>query len=117
MNYRLPLMAGLLSLTCSGSYGGIDGGAVIARKDAVQRINDAKLGRLALCGSESSGAALLYSDYVRTDRKVLDGAYYSTSDVDRCIAGIWLTPCSQWPLDCGLSPNEILEPPVLQGGF
>lgn len=117
MNYLLLLMAGLISLTCSGTYGGIDGGSVIARKDAVQRINDAKLARLALCGPTSAGTLLVYSDYVRSERKVLDGAYYATRDVDRCITGIWLTPCSQWPLDCGLSPKEVLEPPLLQGGF
>jgi hypothetical protein len=116
MDCRAALI-GLMSVACTGNYGGVDGGAVIARKDAVQRINDTRLARMVLCGPTSADALLVYSDYVKSDRKVLDGAYYTTRDVDRCIAGIWLTPCSQWPQDCGLSPNEFLETPVLQGGF
>ncbi len=110
------LMIALLA-GCTGTYGGLDGPDVISRDDAVRKINDAKLARMSVCGYNQSGALLLYNDYVRNPRKVLDGAYYSTHDVDVCVQSIWLTPCAQWPLDCGLSPKEFIEPPYFQGGF
>jgi hypothetical protein len=117
VGFRSAILASVFAAQCTGAYGGIDGPSVIARNEAVSRINDAKLARMAVCGYNSAGAISLYNDYVRLPRKVLDGAYYATRDVDRCVESIWLTPCNQWPLDCGLSPKEIAEPPLLEGGI
>ncbi len=113
----LPVLILVLCSSCSGSYSGVDGPGVISRHDAVAEINDAKLLRMSLCGVDSAGAASLYIDYTRHPRKVLDGAYYATRDVDICVQSIYLTPCNQWPRACELSPKEFIEPGYFQGGF
>ncbi|MEQ8351820.1 MAG: hypothetical protein RH862_10070 [Leptospiraceae bacterium] len=106
-----------LFIACSGSYYGIDGPSVISRDEALQRINDARLVKVAQCGLNETNGAYLYIQFTENPRKILDGAYYSTKDVDSCTNMILWGSCEAAAQPCGLAPAEFFDGSLFQGGF
>lgn len=116
----LPAMLFILILAgsgCSGSYFGVDGPDVIPREEALQRINDARLVKIAQCGLNETNGAFLYLQYTQNPRKILDGAYYSTKDIDACTNIILWGSCDAAIQPCGLSPAEFFDGSLFQGGI
>ncbi len=107
----------LCGIGCSGSYYGVDGPDVISREEALQRINDARLVKIAQCGLNETNGAFLYVQFTQNPRKILDGAYYSTKDVDSCTNVILWGSCEAAAQPCGLSPAEFFDGALFQGGF
>ncbi len=110
-------VASLLGSSCSGVYLGVDGPDVIGREAAVSKINDARLAKIAVCGVTEANAGFLYTQYSANPRRILDGAYYTTKDIDSCVRTILLGSCQGAVLPCGLSPKDITEGSLLQGGI
>ncbi|MCP5483599.1 MAG: hypothetical protein H7A21_19330 [Spirochaetales bacterium] len=115
----LALLAGAfgLALSCSGVEGGLSGSQVIARNDAHNRLLEARLLRVSLCNQNSLDIDSFAAVAVQRPRKVLDGAYYERTDIDRCYTSILITPCGQVPPACGLTPKEWYSGRLFQGGF
>lgn len=107
----------LFAAACSGSYYGLDGPDVIPRDEALQKINDARLVKIAQCGLNETNGAFLYLQYTQNPRKILDGAYYSTRDVDSCTNNILWGSCDAVAQPCGMSPAEFFDGAIFQGGF
>ncbi|MBK6603886.1 MAG: hypothetical protein KBF99_00985 [Leptospiraceae bacterium] len=109
----------LLLSSCTGVYYGIDGPDVISRNDAVAKINDAYLVKIAACGFNSDNVKLLATRYTVSDRKNLDGAYYATKDIDACVKSILFVSCvDSAKFTCNISPKDFFGGGgLLQGGF
>ena len=114
---RAALAIALVLVCCSGSYYGVDGPDVITRKEALNRINDARLVKIAQCGITETSGAYLYLQFTENPRKILDGAYYSSKDVDACTNMILWGTCDAAAQPCGLSPAEFFDGSLFQGGF
>ncbi len=109
----------LIAQSCTGVYYGIDGPDVISRHDAVNKINDAYLVKFASCGFDSTNVALLVKRLTTSDRKILDGAYYATKDVDSCVKQVLFISCKDSAaFTCNISPKDFFGGGgLLQGGF
>lgn len=105
--------------SCTGVYYGVDGTDVISRNDAVAKINDAYLVKIAACGFNTDNVKLLVARYTVSDRKNLDGAYYATKDIDSCVKSILFVSCVDSALySCNISPKDFFGGGgLLQGGF
>ena len=121
MKLILILLFILLSLIhCTGTYYGIDGPNVISRTEAVNKINRALMIKFGNCGFDSKNVALLVRNTTQSKRKVLDGAFYSTQDVDFCIQNIYFKSCKDDAATfvCNISPKDFFGGGGLfQGGF
>jgi hypothetical protein len=105
-------------INCTGVYYGLDGPDVIGREEAVGKINKALFVKASICGFDESNVLLLLNNYTVSPRKVLDGAYYATQDVDACVNGIHLGDCTSYLVPCRLSPKGFLDGGgMFQGGF
>lgn len=108
----------LFLYSCTNTYYGIDGPDVISRERAVGKLNAALAIKIAICGVTDAGAALLYNNITSRPRKVLDGAYYQTKDIDSCVDQIYYGSCESALLPCNVSPKNIFGGGGLfQGGF
>ncbi|MEM7184105.1 MAG: hypothetical protein AAF518_24620, partial [Spirochaetota bacterium] len=116
--YIIFSLCSLCSISCTNTYFGIDGPDVIPRKQAVAKLNNALLAKVAVCGSTSASLTLLYSNFSSNPRKVLDGAYYLTKDIDSCVNQIYFGSCESALLPCNVSPKGFFGGGGLfQGGF
>ena len=105
-------------LKCTGTYYGIDGKDVIPRSEALSRINTALVIKFANCGFTNTNLTLLSRNFTQSDRKILDGAYYTTKDIDSCVQTIYLNSCVGALTPCNLSPKDFFGGGGLfQGGF
>ncbi len=107
-------------LNCTGTYYGVDGGDVISRTEAVNKINRALMIKFGTCGFDSRNVALLVRNTTQSKRKVLDGAFYSTRDVDFCVQTIYGKSCKDDAATyvCNISPKDFFGGGgLLQGGF
>ena len=104
---------------CTNVYMGIDGPDVISREAAVGKLNKAYLSKSAACGFSETNLIFLLNNYSISPRKVLDGKYYATSDIDSCVNKINLGSCDTYLVPCVISPKSFFDggglPP--QGGF
>jgi small lipoprotein (TIGR04452 family) len=108
----------LLFANCTGTYYGIDGPDVIEREEAVAKINTALFLKSAACGFNEKNTLLLLNNYSVSPRKVLDGKYYSTKDIDACVNNINLGSCESYLIPCRISPKGFLDGGgIFQGGF
>ncbi len=108
----------LLFVHCTGTYYGIDGPDVIEREQAVTKINQALFLKSAACGFNDKNIVLLLNNYSVSPRKVLDGKYYSTKDIDTCVNNINFGSCESYLVPCRVSPKGFLDGGgILQGGF
>lgn len=108
----------LLLVNCTGTYYGIDGADVISRKQAVSKINEALMVKIAVCGPDETNLTYLYTNMVNSPRKILDGAYYSTKDIDSCLNQIYFGTCDTFLIPCNVSPKDFFGGGGLfQGGF
>lgn len=121
MKLILFLLLLLISvINCTGTYYGIDGPDVISRTEAVNKINRALMIKFGTCGFDSKNVALLVRNTTQSKRKVLDGAYYSTRDVDFCVKSIYFKSCKDDAATfvCNISPKDFFGGGGLfQGGF
>ncbi|MCP5494674.1 MAG: hypothetical protein H7A23_08970 [Leptospiraceae bacterium] len=103
---------------CTGTYYGIDGPDVISRKEAVSKINNALMAKIAICGADETNLTYLYTNIVSNPRKVLDGAYYSEKDINSCVNHIYFGTCDTFLIPCSVSPKDFFGGGGLfQGGF
>ena len=119
-SHRFPWLVTLAMIVvtyCSGAYYGVDGPDVISRDETLSRINDARLAKIASCGLNETNGAFLYVQYTQNPRKLLDGAYYYTKDVDNCTNIILWGSCDGAVRSCGLAPAEFFDGALFQGGF
>ncbi len=108
----------LILLNCTGTYYGIDGPDVISRAEAVNKINRALIIKFGTCGFDRANVSLLLKNSLQSKRKVLDGAFYSTRDIDSCVQSIYFNTCAGALVPCNISPKDFFGGGGLfQGGF
>lgn len=108
----------LFYISCTGVYEGIDGTDTISRNDAVRKIEAAKILRFQACGGDNKiMLADILADFATNPKNVLDGSYYLSKDINKCVKAISLTAGNVILPRCGLSPKEFLKGKPFEGGY
>ncbi|MCB1176405.1 MAG: hypothetical protein KDK36_02395, partial [Leptospiraceae bacterium] len=118
MRFKCGILLLTLLINCTGAYYGVDGPDVISREEAVGKLNMALFIKSASCGFDDKNIVLLLNNYTVSPRKVLDGKYYATKDIDTCVNNINLGSCESYLVPCRVSPKGFFDGGGLfQGGF
>lgn len=106
-----------LTMSCSGSYYGVNGNATYSREEAIDIITTAQVLRFTNCEEPEIVDRLVLETALTNPRLILDSAYYSKKDVRECQKAILITPCKDIFQGCQLGPEEFLNGRLFQGGF